>query len=61
MCMICLGFFEAGTDMYVAGRSDNQPETLSEYKNLTPSEVNVTTFYASLFKAVQRAKHCIVL
>jgi hypothetical protein len=46
--------FEAGTDMYVEGRSDNQPESLSEYRNLTPTDANVETFYASLYKAIQR-------
>ncbi|WP_236675935.1 RagB/SusD family nutrient uptake outer membrane protein [Chryseolinea lacunae] len=46
--------FEAGTDMYVQGRSDNQPESLSEYRNLTPADVNVTTFYASVYRAIQR-------
>src|SRR6187200_1664037 len=39
--------FEAGTDMYVPGRTDNQPEALSEYRNLTPTDGNVATFYAS--------------
>src|SRR5688572_21315594 len=46
--------FEAGTDMYVQGRSDNQPESLSEYKNLTPADGNVATFYASAYRAIQR-------
>src|SRR5688572_21587215 len=46
--------YEAGTDMYVEGRSDNQPESLSEYKLLTPSDANVETFYASLYKSIQR-------
>lgn len=46
--------FEAGTDMYVPGRTDNQPESLSEYRNLTPTDANVTAFYASCYKAIQR-------
>jgi hypothetical protein len=46
--------FEAGTDMYVQGRSDNQPESLSEYKNLTPADANVATFYATLYRSIQR-------
>lgn len=47
--------FEAGTDMYVPGRSDNQPESLSEYRNLTPLDANVLAFYSACFRAVQRA------
>lgn len=47
--------FEAGTDMYVQGRSDAQPESLSEYRNLTPSDQNVATFYAACYKAIQRS------
>jgi hypothetical protein len=46
--------FEAGTDMYVQGRSDNQPESLSEYRNLTPADANVATFYATLYRSIQR-------
>jgi hypothetical protein len=46
--------FEAGTDMYVQGRSDNQPESLSEYRNLTPADVNVANFYAATYRAIQR-------
>lgn len=46
--------FEAGTDMYVQGRSDNQPESLSEYRNLTPADVNVANFYAAAYRAIQR-------
>lgn len=46
--------FEAGTDMYVQGRSDNQPESLSEYRNLTASDANVLTFYSACYRAVQR-------
>lgn len=47
--------FEAGTDMYVEGRSDAQPESLSEYRNLTPSDQNVATFYAACYEAIQRS------
>ena len=47
--------FEAGTDMYVQGRSDGQPESLSEYRNLTPLDPNVLTFYSSCYRAIQRA------
>jgi hypothetical protein len=47
--------FEAGTDMYVQGRSDGQPESLSEYRNLTPLDPNVLTFYSACYRAVQRA------
>jgi starch-binding outer membrane protein, SusD/RagB family len=51
--------FEAGTDMYVPGRTDNQPEALSEYRNLTPTDANVATFYASCYKAIQRCNTAI--
>jgi starch-binding outer membrane protein, SusD/RagB family len=47
--------FEAGTDMYVEGRSDAQPESLSEYRNLTPADPNVAIFYASCYEAIQRS------
>lgn len=47
--------FMAGTDMYVPGRSDNQPESLSEYRNLTATDPSVTAFYAACYKAIQRA------
>jgi len=47
--------FEAGTDMYVQGRSDTQPESLSEYRNLTPLDANVLTFYSACYRAIQRA------
>lgn len=46
--------FEAGTDMYVEGRSENQPESLSEYRNLTAQDANVATFYSVIYKAIQR-------
>ncbi|HYG18628.1 MAG TPA: RagB/SusD family nutrient uptake outer membrane protein [Ohtaekwangia sp.] len=46
--------FEAGTDMYTEGRSDNQPESLSEYRNLTPADPNVAAFYAACYQAIQR-------
>lgn len=45
--------FEAGTDMYVQGRSDNQPESLSEYRNLTPTDPNIAAFYAACFRGIQ--------
>jgi starch-binding outer membrane protein, SusD/RagB family len=46
--------FEAGTDMYVQGRSDGQPESLSEYRILTPSDANVLAFYSACYRAIQR-------
>lgn len=46
--------FEAGTDMYVPGRSDQQPEGLSEYRNLSPTDPNVARFYSACYKAIQR-------
>ena len=44
--------FTAGTDMYVEGRND-QPEGLSEYRNLIPSDGAVTDFYSALYSAIQ--------
>jgi starch-binding outer membrane protein, SusD/RagB family len=44
--------FMAGTDMYVEGRNQ-QPLGLSEYKNLTPEDANVSTFYRNLYAAIQ--------
>ena len=46
--------FTAGTDLWVEGRSD-QPKGISEYRELTPEDGNVTDFYDSLYSAVQRA------
>ncbi len=42
----------AGTDMYVEGR-DAQPEGLSEYRFLTPSETQAAALYQPGFQAVQ--------
>ena len=44
--------FSAGTDMYVEGR-DGQPEGLSEYRFLTPSEDEAAYLYNNCFKTVQ--------
>ncbi|MBT29987.1 MAG: RagB/SusD family nutrient uptake outer membrane protein [Thalassobius sp.] len=44
--------FCAGTDMYVEGRND-QPEGLSEYRNLIPSDGIVQDFYSDLYSAIQ--------
>jgi starch-binding outer membrane protein, SusD/RagB family len=44
--------FAAGTDMYVEGRSA-QPEGISEYRNLTPEETEVTNFYRAVYRAIQ--------
>nr|WKN37316.1 RagB/SusD family nutrient uptake outer membrane protein [Tunicatimonas sp. TK19036] len=46
--------FTAGTDLWVEGRSD-QPEGISEYRELTPEDEYVTLFYENLFAAIQRA------
>ncbi len=46
--------FTAGTDLWVEGRSD-QPEGISEYRELTPEDEFVTEFYESLYTAIQRA------
>ncbi|MBT1704031.1 RagB/SusD family nutrient uptake outer membrane protein [Chryseosolibacter indicus] len=51
--------FEAGTDIYVMGRGDAQPEPLFEYKLLTPTEINVLSFYTSCYKAIQRCNTAI--
>lgn len=46
--------FTAGTDLWVEGRSD-QPEGISEYRELTPEDEFVTAFYNNLYSAIQRA------
>jgi len=42
----------AGTDMYVEGMA-SQPEGLSEYKYLVPSDGYVSAFYENLYKIIQ--------
>ncbi len=44
--------FSAGTDLYVEGRSE-QPEGISEYRNLTPQSDEVESFYSTLYKSIQ--------
>ncbi len=44
--------YTAGTDLYVQGRND-QPEGISEYRNLTPDNDIVTNYYSDLYHAVQ--------
>ncbi len=44
--------FCAGTDLYVEGRS-TQPDGISEYKNLTSSDDNVTDFFTNLYSSIQ--------
>ena len=46
--------FTAGTDLWVEGRSD-QPDGISEYRELTPEDELVTDFYESLYNGIQRA------
>lgn len=46
--------FSAGTDLYVEGRNQ-QPEGISEYRNLGPSEPAVEEFYQDVYAAIQRA------
>ena len=46
--------FSAGTDLYVEGRNA-QPEGISEYRNLGPSEGPVEDFYLATYAAIQRA------
>ncbi|SKC87607.1 RagB/SusD family nutrient uptake outer membrane protein [Ohtaekwangia koreensis] len=45
--------FMAGTDMYVEGRNA-QPEGISEYNSLSPTEPSVLNFYTAVYKAIQR-------
>ncbi len=45
--------FMAGTDMYVEGRNA-QPEGISEYNTLAPTEPSVLNFYTAAYKAIQR-------
>lgn len=45
--------FMAGTDMYVEGRNA-QPEGISEYNTLAPTEPSVLNFYTNSYKAIQR-------
>lgn len=45
--------FSAGTDLYVEGRNQ-QPEGISEYRNLGPSEPAVEEFYTNVYAAIQR-------
>lgn len=44
--------FCAGTDMYVEGRQ-TQPEGISEYYNLSPTDEFVLKFYKNLYKTIQ--------
>lgn len=44
--------FCAGTDMYVEGRGA-QPEGISEYANLTPTDTYVRDFFRNLYKTIQ--------
>ncbi|MBC7913543.1 MAG: RagB/SusD family nutrient uptake outer membrane protein [Pyrinomonadaceae bacterium] len=44
--------FAAGTDMYVEGRNAQSPG-ISEYRNLTPEEAVVETFYKNLYASIQ--------
>ena len=46
--------FSAGTDLYVEGRNQ-QPEGISEYRNLGPSEAPVEEFYTSTYAAIRQA------
>lgn len=46
--------FSAGTDLYVEGRNE-QPEGISEYRNLGPSDDEVEDFYSTIYAAIQRA------
>jgi len=43
--------YSSGTDMFV--QSAALPEALHQYRNLTPGETTITTFYRDLYKAVQ--------
>lgn len=45
--------FSAGTDMYVEGRTGDQPKSLSEYRNLNPDDPYVLSFYTNLYKSIQ--------
>ena len=45
--------FCAGTDMYVAGRTGDQPLSLSEYRNLTADDSYVLNFYTNLYRSIQ--------
>ncbi|WP_374163218.1 RagB/SusD family nutrient uptake outer membrane protein [Arcticibacter sp. MXS-1] len=45
--------FEAGTDMYVEGRTGDQPKSLSEYRNLNPDDPYVLAFYTNLYRSIQ--------
>ncbi len=44
--------FSAGTDLFVEGRTQ-QPQGISEYRNLTPQSDVVEDFYATLYKSIQ--------
>ena len=44
--------FAAGTDIFVEGR-DVQPKGISEYRELTPEETTVETFYRNTYAAIQ--------
>ena len=44
--------FAAGTDIFVEGR-DVQPKGISEYRELTPEEATVETFYRNAYTAIQ--------
>lgn len=46
--------FAAGTDMWVEGRNE-QPDGISEYRELTPEDEYVTDFYDRLYQGIQRA------
>ena len=46
--------FCSGTDMYQAGRSGYSDVTLSTYKDLTPSNNNVMSFYSDCYDGIQQ-------
>ncbi len=50
--------FAAGTDLYVEGRNQ-QPEGISEYRNLGPSEEAVAEFYTNVYAGIQRVNTAI--
>jgi hypothetical protein len=46
--------FSAGTDLFVEGRNQ-QPEGISEYRNLGPAEGAVEDFYLNVYAAIRQA------
>src|ERR1700676_2154892 len=44
--------YELGTDMYTEG-PDYLPESLSEYRTLSPDDGDVLAFYTTLYKSIQ--------